>query len=78
MLRQLPPDVEQQVKELMATGQYATEADVLRDALAALKRRDEELAAIQAGIEDMESGRIRPFEAADAQIRKGLGFSNDR
>lgn len=75
MLCEFPPDVEQQVKELMKTRQYATEADLLRDALAALKGRDEEMAAIRAGIEDMEAGRIRPFEEADSQIRRRFGFS---
>jgi predicted transcriptional regulator len=78
MLCELPPDVEQQVKQLMETGQYATEADVLRDALAALKWRDEEMAAIRAGIDDMEAGRIRPFEEADAEIRKRFGFAEGR
>ncbi len=78
MQYELPTDVKEQVERWMATGQYATEADVLRDAMAALKRRDEELAAIQAGIDDMESGAIRPFEEADAEIRKRFGFSNKR
>ena len=78
MQYELPTDVKEQVERWMATGQYATEADVLRDAMAALKRRDEELAAIQAGIDDMESGAIRPFEEADAEIRKRFGFSNER
>jgi Arc/MetJ-type ribon-helix-helix transcriptional regulator len=76
MLCELPPDVEQQVKRLMQTGQYATEADLLRDALAALQRRDEEMAAVRAGVDDMEAGRVRPFEATDAEIRKQFGFGH--
>ena len=76
MLCEFPPDVEQQVKRLMETGQYATEADVLRDALAALNWRDEEMAAVRAGVDDMEAGHIRPFEEADAEIRKRFGFGD--
>jgi putative addiction module CopG family antidote len=75
MKYELPPDVEQQLKERVASGRYASEADVLRDALAALESRDQELAAIQAGIDDMEAGRVRPFNEVDAEIREHFGFS---
>ena len=74
---ELPPDVQQEIKQRMAKGQYASEEDVLRDAMRALKSRDEEMAAIQAGIDDMEAGRFRPFEEVDTEIRRRLGFSND-
>ena len=33
-----------------------------------------DLAAIQAGIEDMEAGRTIPFEKVDAEIREELGL----
>ena len=75
MKPELPPDVQEQLRQRVASGRYASEADVLRDALAALEWRDQELAAIQAGIEDMEAGRIRPFSEADAEIREHFGFS---
>jgi Arc/MetJ-type ribon-helix-helix transcriptional regulator len=77
MQYELPPDVEQQVRERMASGHYATEVDVLRDALAALKSRDEELTAIQEGIDDMEAGRVRPFDEVDFEIRKQFGFADE-
>jgi Arc/MetJ-type ribon-helix-helix transcriptional regulator len=78
MSYELPSDLEQQVRQWMATGQYASEADVLRDALAALRSRNGELAAIQAGLDDMEAGSFRPFEEADAEIRRRFGFSQER
>ena len=37
-------------------------------------REQEDLAAIQGGIEDLEDGRIIPFEEIDAKIRKRLGM----
>lgn len=74
---QLPPDVQVQIREYIAAGRYASEDDVLRAALRALSFHHEEVAAIQAGIADMEAGRLRPFEDVDAEIRRQFGFLND-
>ena len=74
---QFPPDVEKVVKEEMATGHYATEDELLRAAMYALRRHNEEVAAIQAGIDDMEAGRSRPFEEADAHFRAKFGFAKE-
>jgi putative addiction module CopG family antidote len=74
----LPADLRHEIEERMASGQYASEEDVLREAMRALKSRDEEIAAIQAGIDDMEGGRLRPFEEVDAEIRRDFGFSKDQ
>ncbi len=54
---QFPPDVGKLVQEHMASGQYASQDELLRDAMRALRRHNEEIAAIQAGIDDMEAGR---------------------
>ena len=43
-------------------------------AMEALRQQDD-LAAIQAGIDDMEAGRIVTLEEADAEIRKDVGFT---
>ena len=37
-------------------------------------QRQEDLAAIQEGIDDMEAGRGMPAEEADRRIREKLGF----
>ena len=78
MLDELPPDVHEEIKQRMASGQYDSEEDVLRDAMRALRVQDREIAAIQAGIDDMEAGRVRPFEDVDAEIRDDFGFSKSR
>jgi len=75
MQYEVPPDVDQQIRQHVATGHYASEAEVLREAMRALESRDQEIAAIQAGIDDMEAGRVRPFEEVDAEIRERFGFS---
>ncbi len=75
---ELPFDVYQEIKQRVASGQYASEDEVLRAAICALQSRDEEIASIQAGINDMEAGHIRPFEEVDAEIRRQFGFSSDQ
>ena len=74
MAYQFPHDVDERVKALMATGEYLTEDDVLRDAIEALKLHRDDLAAIQAGIDDLEAGRVRPIREVDSQIRERHGF----
>ena len=74
----LPPDVQDQIRQQIATGQYGSEDDVLRAALQALTLRHDELVAIQAGIDDMEAGRLRPFDDVDAELRGQFGLHNER
>lgn len=45
-----------------------SDADLHRRAMQALKRQQER-DSIQAGIDDMEAGRVLPIEQADQQIR---------
>jgi predicted transcriptional regulator len=73
MSMQLPPDLSASVQHFIAFEGYKTEEDVLRDALDALERQAN-IAAIQAGIDDMEAGRMRPWEEVDAEIRAKFGF----
>ncbi len=49
------------------------EADLYERAMQSL-RRQEDLAAIQAGNDDMEAGRVMPLDEADKLIRQKLGF----
>ncbi len=73
-----PPDVRQLIQEAENFGEYVSEDDVLRDALSALIRQNEDLAAIREGIADMEAGRFRPVSEVDAEIRRKLGFATGR
>lgn len=72
MAYQLPPDVEKLVRDQMAAGGYASEDEVLRDALKALgefvhaqEDMDEEyrqtVAAVREGVADADAGRMRPL-----------------
>ena len=65
------------IKQRMKTGQYASEDEVLREALRALKLRDDEVAAIQEGIDDMEAGRVKPLREFDREFRERKNIPQD-
>ena len=73
----IPTDVQQRVNALVVTGRYLSEEEVLRAAMAALEERNEDLAAITSGIDDMEHGRCRPLDEFDADFRQQNQIGND-
>lgn len=77
MAYQFPSDVAKSIRERMSEGNYSSEDDLLRDALEALAARNADLAAIQAGIEDMEAGRTRPLADVANDIRRKHGWTSD-
>jgi predicted transcriptional regulator len=58
----------------MAAGGKETEDNMSFDAAIALGEQADDLAAIQAGIADMEAGRTKSLADVDAELRKMLGF----
>lgn len=76
MSYEFPQDVNQRVTTLLQRG-YDTVDDVLRHALSALEREQQEIAAIQEGVDDMEAVRYRPLEEVDAEIRTRHNFATD-
>ena len=70
MAYQFPPDVDKLVKERLASGKYASEDDVLREALQALSEEEEDLAAVQQAIAELEAGdQGVPLDEAFDSIR---------
>jgi Arc/MetJ-type ribon-helix-helix transcriptional regulator len=69
-----PPDVGQLVQEHMTLGGYASEDDVLRDALLALSQRREVLTDINEGITELENGGGVPLDTVDAELRQKYGI----
>jgi predicted transcriptional regulator len=78
MSNTLPPDIEALIKARMSVGDYDTEAELLRDALSALDAQNADLVAIQAGIDDMEAGRMRPLDDVANDIRQKHGWVSDQ
>jgi putative addiction module CopG family antidote len=70
----LSPDIWNEIQRQVATGVFATPDDVLREALAALRDREQEVLAIQEGIDDMEAGRVRPIREVDREFRQRNGL----
>jgi Arc/MetJ-type ribon-helix-helix transcriptional regulator len=74
---QFPPDVEKLLREQMATGEYRSEDDLLRDALKALDQQRQTVfeedplvvEGVRRGLADMEAGRSRPFDEFDTEFR---------
>jgi len=66
----LAPDVWNEIQRQLASGSYTSPDDVLRDALAALRSREEEVLAIQEGIDDMEAGRTMPIREFDREFQR--------
>ena len=68
----LTPEMEEIVKEFLATGQYATREEVVRVALLLVREQYAELkSAIAEGMEDVKEGRVAPLDvkATLARVR---------
>jgi len=75
---QFPPDVDEKVREKMASGKYASEDELLRDALEALDVEDEEIKAIQASLTELEQGDPGVLlDEAFGVIRRKYGAHSD-
>ena len=78
MAYQFSPDVEELVRDRMASGNYESEEDVLRDALEALRLEDEELRAIEEALDDVENGdQGIPLDEAFASLRAKFNIPAD-
>jgi len=69
MTHSLPPDLQSLVQKHLTLGNYASEEDVLRDALRALERQQEVMEDVVVGLADLEAERGRPLEDIDARLR---------
>jgi Arc/MetJ-type ribon-helix-helix transcriptional regulator len=76
MIYEFPPDVDQLIRREMTFAGFASEDEVLRDALWALAERREVYANIEQGIQDLEAGRGRSLDEIDADIRRKYGISS--
>jgi antitoxin ParD1/3/4 len=73
----LSPELERQITERVASGEYDSADEVVRQAMQLLSQRDEQEASnlvlrakIQEGIDDLENGRHSPLEDVVARLRE--------
>lgn len=66
MAYELSPDINARVQAQLATGEFSTPDEVLREALDTLERRQRSLEKLQAMVreaeEDIATGRVGPFD----------------
>ncbi len=61
----LPPALDQFVSHLLATGRYADEGDIMREALRLLERREfDESPALEAALLEGVRSPHRPYDAS--------------
>ena len=71
MLYPFPPDLKELIAARLATGNYSTEDELLRDALRALDEEDEDLAAVNDAIAEWRAGdRGTPLAEAFDEVRR--------
>jgi antitoxin ParD1/3/4 len=73
---------EEFVRSLVQGGQYASEDEVIDEALRLLRQREESekarvLEGIRQGVEDLKAGRSRPADEVFADIRREFNLSPD-
>ncbi len=68
---QLPLDIQQSIQAQIASGEFASEDEVLREAMATLERRQRGLQQIRQMVaeadDDIAAGRIGGFDAAETK-----------
>ena len=75
---QLPSDIEERVRAQIDSGQFETEADVLREAIDTLEKRQRALGSLRDMVreadEDIAAGRVGPFRAEETKsaVKKRL------
>jgi putative addiction module CopG family antidote len=71
MAETISPDLEEFVRREIESGRFPTREAVLAHALRLLQRdREEALAGITAGLEDVAAGRVQPLDEAFAELRQ--------
>ncbi|NUQ64740.1 MAG: type II toxin-antitoxin system ParD family antitoxin [Pirellulales bacterium] len=72
MSTDLTPENEQFVQETIARGIFRSREEALNTAVVLLREREDVIRAVNAGIEQVERGEVRPFdrEKLRAEIRQ--------
>jgi len=74
MSHQFSPNIEQLIRQKMSTGLYSSEDELLSNALQALDHDEEELRAIQEGLQSLDEGKEGvSVEEAFQRVRRNQG-----
>ncbi len=73
-----PPDLQQFVRDQMASGKYASEEELLRDAFSALAEEEEDVAAVREAVAQWQAGDPGVgLDEAVQTIRRKHGIPSD-
>ena len=73
-----PPDLQEFVRERLASGKYASEEELLRDAFQALADEEEDLDAVREALAEWQAGDAGvPLDDAVEALRKKRHHSPD-
>jgi Arc/MetJ-type ribon-helix-helix transcriptional regulator len=73
MIRRIPEDVQAAIDAKVASGQYADEETVLREAMASLEEFDEDVAKVQSAIDKWQAGdEGLPIDEAFKKVRREI------
>ncbi len=71
MAETISPDLEEFVRREIESGRFPNREAVLAHALRLLQRdREEAVAGMKAGLEDVAAGRVQPLDEAFAELRR--------
>lgn len=77
----MPPlsaDLQQFIDQEVASGRFADSSEVISHALRLLQRdREDAIAGIRAGLEDVAAGRMQPIDEAFAELKRNYGISKE-
>ncbi len=74
----IPPDVRRMIEEVLATGRYQNEEQVMREALRALTEQDEDVQAVCEAIDEWKAGDPgMPLDQAFEAIRRRVDSERD-
>lgn len=65
----ISPEVEQIVHRIYAAGQYASETDILSDALKLLQQRDDLRKELHRGVEELDNGQRLDADDVFGELR---------
>lgn len=77
MAETISPDLEEFVRREIESGRFPNREAVVAHALRLLQRdRDEAVAGIKSGLDDVSAGRIQPLDEAFSELRHEADIGN--
>ena len=78
MAESISPELEEFVRREIESGRFPNREAVLEHALRLFQRdRDEAVAGIKAGLDDVAAGRVQPLDEAFSELRREADIADE-